>query len=451
MSDPASSTQLAERPAQVRDYLDTPAIRSRFESALGAAKAPRFMSALITLSTQSNLRNCEPKSIIASALVAATLDLPIEKQLGFSFIVPYGSGEKKVAQFQMAAKGYVQLALRSGQYHRLNAKPVNAEAFGGFDEVGEPKIDWNQLDETKEIVGYVVAWKLVNGFTKVAYWTKAKVEAHAKKFSKAYAAEKQDSPWFTNFDKMALKTVVMNELRSWGVLSVDMQTAIKHDMGVQKDIDDEVDFIDNDTEDFGNTAEGAPVTGRPPAPARNKAAPKGVSAASPAKTVEAEIVPPPTTTKEDPKPSPPVEPAKTVTPAVVAPPAPAAAVPPPAPAAPPKITNDAGTKPRSSLNDKEEMTAECKVTKASAMIINQAGQPTSSIYAEITGDYNGTVYFINGAIKNGDALLVPPAFEAGKTVNLTLYGKLNSRLGKLQTFVKSLNEASSASPAMDMD
>ncbi len=456
MSEENTDTQLAEKPLRVKDLVELPAVQARFQSALGPVRAPKFISALVSISMQSNLALCEPKSIISSALVAATLDLPIEKQLGFAHIVPYGG----VAQFQMAAKGYIQLALRSGQYQRINAKPVNAEAVGSYDEVGEPIIDWSKLDETKEAVGYVVAWRLNNGFTKIAYWTKAKVEDHAQKFSKAYAAKKKDSPWFTNFDKMALKTIVMNELRAWGILSVEMQTAIKHDGGAQLDLDADVDYIDNDRPDINSVDEaGAPVTNRPPPPQRT---PKGAGAMKnvtppPAATPPAETKtePPKEATKPaepakekpaDPKPVAPVEPPKTVTP----PPAEAPATP-PAPSAAPSAGKKHVTTP---LKDKEEFVAVCTIEKVFAMIINVGGAPTPSIQATVSGEYAGDVYQFGGATKTGDAISAPPIWTAGSKVKLSLVGKLNSKSGKLLCLVNSIapnTEAGSANQSMDVD
>lgn len=268
----STDSQITERPQSVKDYLALPAYKSRFGEVL-SSRAPQFMASLINLSQDRNLARCEPRSVIASAMVAAVLEFPIEKALGFCHIIAYGD----VAQFQMAAKGYVQLALRSGQYQRLNAKPVNIEAIGGYDEVGEPEINWSLLDETKPAVGYVVAWKLVNGFVKRAYWSKAKVEDHASRFSQAYKKKKMDSPWFTNFDKMAIKTVLMNELRTYGPLSVQMQTAMKHDYAVHTDIDAEPQYIDNATEVTGTATpdEPQPVQPRTAAPARSK---KGAAA-----------------------------------------------------------------------------------------------------------------------------------------------------------------------------
>ncbi len=411
------NTQVAERtPTTVKEFLALPAYKARFGEVLGQ-RAPQFMASLINLTQDRNLAQCEPKSVIASAMIAAVLDFPIEKSLGFAHIVPYGG----VAQFQMAAKGYVQLALRSGQYQRLNAKPVNAEAFGGFDEVGEPRINWDLLDDTKPAVGYVVAWRLTNGFTKVAYWTKAKVENHASQFSQAFKKKKMDSPWFTNFDKMALKTVVMNELRSWGILSVQMQTAMRHDMGAQKDVDADVEYIDADA-DTQTTGEATPQAApdRPAAPPRTKKgaatvaenpvltkadAKAAVAVAERGKVVEGEFTetPPPAT--------PPAE----------ATPAEQKATPAPAAEAP---------KPRVFLKDAEKIIATCFVKSVTCMVANVTGKLTPSVQAEVTGDFNGVVYHFGGATEGPepDKILAPISpWAVGATVKLDLLGKLNQK------------------------
>lgn len=244
------TTELAKsepkKPETVKDYLALPSYRDRFNEIMGK-RAPQFMASIINASAQYTLRDCEPKSVIAAACVAATLDLPIDKNLGFAHIVPYKTGGVKIAQFQMGYKGIIQLALRSGQYQRLNAGPVNKEVFVGYDEVGEPRLDWTKFDAIKataEPAGYFAAWRLVNGFTKSVYWPKDVVESHAQRYSQAYRADKKDSPWFTDFPGMATKTVLMNGLRKWGILSVEMQKAIEHDQGIQQDVDAPVKFID---------------------------------------------------------------------------------------------------------------------------------------------------------------------------------------------------------------
>jgi hypothetical protein len=143
----------------------------------------------------------------------------------------------------MGYKGYVQLGLRTGQYERMNARVVNEEAFQGWDEVGEPIIDWSVIDESKPAIGYVFAFKLVNGFTKIAYWPKDRVETHAKRFSQSYKSG-FDSPWKSDFDSMALKTVIKNELAKWGILSIEMVNAIKHDQAVKQTLDSDPEFPD---------------------------------------------------------------------------------------------------------------------------------------------------------------------------------------------------------------
>ncbi len=222
--------------AGVKLALSQPAFAKRFEEILGK-RAPQFMASIVSVAG-SLPEDTEPTSIVTSAIVAATLDLPINKDLGFAWIVPYKVKGIRKAQFQMGYKGFVQLALRSGQYHRINARAINEEALGGFDEIGEPVIDWSKIDSSKPAAGYAVAWRLVNGFTKVCFWSRGRVEAHAKRYSQSYSSG-YDSPWTTNFDEMAIKTVIKNELSDWGILSIEMQRAAKFDQATVIDVDSE--------------------------------------------------------------------------------------------------------------------------------------------------------------------------------------------------------------------
>ena len=183
-----SETAVVKR--QERESLDAllkrPAYLDRFKEVMGE-RAMQFCSSI--LSVGRTMQDVEPKSIVASSMIAATLDLPIEKGLGFAWIVPYRDGNTKYAQFQMGSKGYIQLALRTGRYERMNARSINQEAFGGFDEVGEPKILWDKIEESKPAVGYVFAFKLITGFTKVCYWSKERVEEHASRYSQIVSQE----------------------------------------------------------------------------------------------------------------------------------------------------------------------------------------------------------------------------------------------------------------------
>jgi len=238
----APAIQPKSEPKSVKDFLALPAYKSRFDEVMGK-RAPQFLASITNYVNQSKqVAECDPKTVIASAFVAATLGFPVDKNLGFCWIVPYA----KRASFQMGYKGYIQLALRSAQYEVMNAKPINAEAFGGFDKAtGEPIILWQNVDDDKPVAGYAFAWRLTTGFVKTCYWSKAKVENHAKRFSQAYRSRKPGQPWQDNFDAMAMKTVIANELRKWGILSVDMQRAIEHDQGSQDDIDAPVKHDDN--------------------------------------------------------------------------------------------------------------------------------------------------------------------------------------------------------------
>jgi len=265
------STQLAETKNTLKSLINSPQYQNRFKEVLGT-RAPQFVSSVLSVGGLLGA-DCDPTSIIASAMTAATLDLPVDKNLGFAWIVPYKKSGAKLGQFQMGYKGYIQLALRTGQYQRMNARVINVEAFKGWDEVGEPIIDWAEVDESKETAGYAFAFKLVNGFTKVAFWPKKRVEEHAKRYSQSFRGG-YDSPWKSNFDQMALKTVVKNELAKWGIMSIQMENAFRHDQAVKRSPDAEPEFVDGNVEIekpvFGTVVEPEPQSETKPEKAKNK-------------------------------------------------------------------------------------------------------------------------------------------------------------------------------------
>jgi recombination protein RecT len=276
-----STEQLAKsEPRSVKDYLALPAYKDRFTEVLGK-RAPQFLAAITAVSQMPTLKDAEPRSVIASAMVAATLDLPVNPTLGQAYIVAYRDNTgTSIAQFQIGYKGIIQLALRSGQYRRMNAGPVNAEVFAGYDMVGEPSLDWSKFDPTAEVGGYFCAFELLNGFTKVVYWSKVQVENHARRFSKAFSKGFKSSPWFSDFDGMGTKTVVKNALTKWGVLSVEMQKAVVHDQGAQTDVDADVKYVDGEDKDT-ERMEGDPVPDRPAPPPRAKKGSQTVTKAAP--------------------------------------------------------------------------------------------------------------------------------------------------------------------------
>lgn len=252
------NTPAKTKPTQavtVRSIVSNPAIQQRFKEVL-KDRSEQFVSSLLNIS--NSMKDVEPNSIVQSAMIAATLDLPIDRNLGFAWIVPFKNKGEKQAQFQMGHRGFIQLALRSGQYKRMNARAVNAEAVAGYDEVGEPRIDWDKIDETLPVAGYVFAFQLVNGFTKCCYWSKQRVEEHAKRYSQSYRGG-YDSPWKSHFDAMALKTVIKNELPKWGIMSIQMQRAVETDQGVIT-ADGTVQFVDKLPEPVKTPKfDGAPV------------------------------------------------------------------------------------------------------------------------------------------------------------------------------------------------
>lgn len=229
----------------LQSLLKSEAIKSRFEEVLGR-KAAGFMSSILTLyNTNQNFSGVNPMSIVSSAMIAATLDLPINSNLGFAHIVPY-SGR---AQFQMGWKGFVQLAIRTGQYKTMNTVEVYESEFKGFDRfTGELSLNKDAKPEGK-IAGYYAFFKLVNGFEKSLFMTMDEVKTHAKKYSKAFSSP--SSPWNTLFDDMAKKTVLKLLLSKYGILSVDLQKAVVADQGVAVDPTSEVyEYPDNPAPDM---------------------------------------------------------------------------------------------------------------------------------------------------------------------------------------------------------
>jgi len=226
----------------LREQLTNPAIRARFEEMLGK-KAAGFISSIIAVQSSSKqLKECDPMSIIGAAAVAATLDLPIDKNLGFAHIVPYGN----VAQFQMGYKGFIQLAMRSGQYKTINACPIYEGEFVSENRItGEIVFDFSAKKSDK-VIGYAAYFNMINGFEKTIYWTVEQVESHARRYSKSF--NNSTSRWQQDFNAMAMKTVIKSLLSKWGILSIEMQTAIRTDQAVIKSAEiEDIEYIDNDT------------------------------------------------------------------------------------------------------------------------------------------------------------------------------------------------------------
>lgn len=203
-----------------KSIMNSPAIKKRFEEVLDK-RAPQFISSIVNLyNSTADLQKVEPMSVIASCMVAASLDLPVDKNLGYAWIVPY----KGVASFQLGYKGYIQLALRTAKYKYINAIPVYEGELVSWNRLSEKLVLDFEKKKSDKVVGYAGYFELINGFIKTVYWTAEDIEAHRKRFSKS------DFGWNKDYEGMALKTVIRNMLSKWGILSVEMQDAYRKDV-----------------------------------------------------------------------------------------------------------------------------------------------------------------------------------------------------------------------------
>jgi recombinase, phage recT family len=223
--------------AEVKKLMKTDDVKSRFSMALGG-KAPQFMISIINaVANNGRLKHCNPNSIMAAAMVAASIDLPVDSNLGFSALVPYND----ICQFQMMYKGYIQLAIRTGAYEKMNCAEVYADELEMYNPITGECIFTENFSSCKDrknkdfnkVVGYYAWFRLKSGFVKELYMSKAEITEHAKKYSSAYRKDLYErtklSQWSINFDTMAKKTVLKLLLSRWGVLSVSMQRAIEAD------------------------------------------------------------------------------------------------------------------------------------------------------------------------------------------------------------------------------
>jgi recombination protein RecT len=221
-------TNTALKPVdQLKKVISTESVQEQFRNALDKG-APLFIASLIDIyGNDSYLQNCSPQAVIMEALKAATLKLPINKNLGFAYIVPYKNKQGvQEPQFQIGYKGYIQLAQRTGQYRYINADLVYDGELKNHNKItGELDLSGEAKSET--VIGYFAYIETVNGFQKAVYWTKEKLTAHAKRYSKSF--HKSTSAWQSNFDEMALKTLLRNLLSKYGVMSVEMMTAFTAD------------------------------------------------------------------------------------------------------------------------------------------------------------------------------------------------------------------------------
>ena len=231
-------------------YLTQDAVKNQINSVIGGKDGQKFISAIVSaVNTNPALQECTNQSILSGALLGESLKLSPSPQLGQYYLVPYNDRVKgKVAQFQMGYKGYIQLAIRSGQYKKLNVLAIKEGELEFFDPLNEDiKINlmvdsWDER-EAAQTIGYYAMFELCNGFRKAIYWS------NALKYSPGYANDKKKGTsytfWSKDFDGMAYKTMLRQLISKWGVMSIELCNALESDMGVIND-DGTVDYVEND-------------------------------------------------------------------------------------------------------------------------------------------------------------------------------------------------------------
>lgn len=260
----AQNNQIAETGVKaLSNFLNKDSIKAKFAEVLGDKdKGVAFVTSILSVvNSNGQLAKADQNSLYTSALMAATLDLPINPSIGHAFLVPFNTRQadntyKVMVQFQISAKGLKQLAMRSGQFLKMNDSEVREGEIESIDRMtGEIKFNWIQNDKerlSKPIVGYVSYFKLVNGFESTFYMTKDEVELHAKTFSQTYK-KFGTGLWKDMFDKMASKTVIKLHLSKDAPLSTSVQKALVSDQAVIKNdnfineetVDVETHYVDN--------------------------------------------------------------------------------------------------------------------------------------------------------------------------------------------------------------
>ena len=235
-------------------YLTQEAVKDQINKVVGGKNGEKFVTAIVSaVNTNPALAECTNTSILSGALLGHSLNLSPSPQLGQYYLVPFKNNKAGVteAQFQLGYKGYIQLAIRSGQYKKLNVLAIKEGELRSFDPLNE-EIDVKLIEDEEEreqakTIGYYAMFEYVNGFRKAIYWSKTKMEAHALKYSKGYQAKKGYTFWEKDFDGMAYKTMLRQLISKWGIMSIDMMSAIDADMAVIHE-DGTKDYVD--TEDI---------------------------------------------------------------------------------------------------------------------------------------------------------------------------------------------------------
>lgn len=256
------TNQLQKTPQRsLQSYLRSSVVKDELIASVGQSRANTVVASLMSLVNNNIvLQECEPKTVFAAALTAASLDLPINPSLGQAYIIPFNNKVKdgtdskgkaiyrwvKQAQFQMGYKGFIQLCLRSGKYELIHVNDVRDGEYKGMDRMtGEHRFEFIDDDEKRAqqaVIGYVAFIKLTTGFHKSLYMTNDELLAHAKKYSKSY--QNGYGMWVDDFDAMAKKTVLKLLIDKWGIKTSQIEKAMIAD---QAELDEEgnANYVDN--------------------------------------------------------------------------------------------------------------------------------------------------------------------------------------------------------------
>jgi recombination protein RecT len=254
------STDIQKSPLTAKALFNQDNIKKKFEEMMGK-KAQGFITSVLQIVSSSDLLSkADPMSVYNAAAVAATLDLPLNNNLGFAYIVPYNQSykdekgvwqKKQVAQFQMGYKGFVQLAQRSGVFKTISATPIYEGQL-----IEENPLTGFVFDFTKKksekLIGFASYFSLINGFEKTFYMSLEQMNAHGLRFSKTF----KDGLWKTDLVGMGNKTVLKLLLSKFAPLSIEMQKATIMDQAVINDhTTEDITYVDNEVVEIDKEAE----------------------------------------------------------------------------------------------------------------------------------------------------------------------------------------------------
>lgn len=251
-------------------YLTQDAVKNQINEVIGGKNGQRFISSIVSaVNNNPQLAQCTNQSILSGALLGESLKLSPSPQLGQYYLVPFKDKNKgMVAQFNLGYKGYIQLAIRSGQYKKLNVLAIKEGELVKFNPLNE-EIEVNLIEDEEErekapTTGYYAFFEYINGFRKAIYWSRARMEAHALKYSAGYRAKKGYTFWEKDFDGMAYKTMLRQLISRWGIMSIDMQSAIDADTalinedGTKVYVENEPDIVEATIEEQNETKQKEP-------------------------------------------------------------------------------------------------------------------------------------------------------------------------------------------------